>query len=57
MTALETAIDLRSPDAKANATVMTDLVADLRHVAATVREGGGEISRKRHLARGKLLPA
>jgi 3-methylcrotonyl-CoA carboxylase beta subunit len=35
---------------------MAGLVADLRRVAATVREGGGEMARKRHLSRGKLLP-
>ena len=56
MPVLATALDLRSPDARANAESMTGLVADLRRVAATVREGGGEVSRRRHLARGKLLP-
>jgi acetyl-CoA carboxylase carboxyltransferase component len=32
------------------------LVADLREKVAAVREGGGEAARRRHLARGKLLP-
>ena len=56
MPVLPTALDLRSPDARASADAMSALVADLRQVASTVREGGGEVSRKRHLSRGKLLP-
>ncbi len=56
MPVLETALDPRSPDARANAESMTGLVADLRRVAAAAREGGGETARKRHLSRGKLLP-
>ncbi len=56
MPVLETALDLRSPESLANAESMAGLVADLRRVAATVREGGGEMARKRHLSRGKLLP-
>ena len=35
---------------------MRGLVTELRTLADTVREGGGEVSRKRHLSRGKLLP-
>ncbi len=35
---------------------MTGLVADLRERLATVRRGGTDSSRERHLARGKLLP-
>ncbi len=56
MPVLETTLDLRSPDARANAAHMAELVADLRLVAARVREGGGEASRYRHVSRGKLLP-
>ena len=56
MPILPTALDLRSPDARASAEAMASLVMDLHHLADTVREGGGEVSRKRHLARGKLLP-
>ncbi|WP_158744314.1 carboxyl transferase domain-containing protein [Acidisphaera sp. L21] len=56
MPVLDSAFDLRSPEAHTNAAAMAELVADLRRVAATVREGGGEVSRKRHLSRGKLLP-
>ncbi len=56
MPTLPTNLDLRSPDARESADAMSALVADLRQVASTVREGGGEVSRKRHLSRGKLLP-
>ncbi len=35
---------------------MAALVADLRATVAQVAQGGGEAARKRHLARGKLLP-
>jgi 3-methylcrotonyl-CoA carboxylase beta subunit len=35
---------------------MRALVEDLREKVAAIREGGGEAARRRHLARGKLLP-
>ena len=35
---------------------MDELVGELRTTIATVKEGGGEVARQRHLARGKLLP-
>ncbi|MEJ7634751.1 carboxyl transferase domain-containing protein [Aeromicrobium sp.] len=35
---------------------MRELVEELRSKLATVREGGGEASRQRHVGRGKLLP-
>jgi 3-methylcrotonyl-CoA carboxylase beta subunit len=56
MAVLDSALDLRSPESQANAAAMTDLVTDLRGLAETVRLGGGEASRQRHLSRGKLLP-
>ncbi len=56
MPVLESALDPRTPDAKANAAAMRALVADLRQLAGRVREGGGEASRARHVSRGKLLP-
>jgi 3-methylcrotonyl-CoA carboxylase beta subunit len=56
MPVIETALDLRSPEAAANAEAMRALVADLRATADQVRLGGGPASRKRHLSRGKLLP-
>jgi 3-methylcrotonyl-CoA carboxylase beta subunit len=40
----------------ANAAAMRALVEDLREKFAAIRKGGGEAARRRHLARGKLLP-
>ena len=56
MPMIESALDLRAPEARANAETMRGLVADLRATAERVRLGGGEAARERHLARGKLLP-
>ncbi len=56
MPVIETAVDLRSPEAHANAETMRGLVADLRETAKRVRLGGGQAVRERHLSRGKLLP-
>jgi 3-methylcrotonyl-CoA carboxylase beta subunit len=56
MTVLTTSLDRRSEAFAANAAAMRPLVADLREKAAKIREGGGEEARRRHLARGKLLP-
>jgi 3-methylcrotonyl-CoA carboxylase beta subunit len=56
MTILTTSLDRRSEMFAANAAAMRALVADLREKVAAIREGGGEAARRRHLARGKLLP-
>jgi 3-methylcrotonyl-CoA carboxylase beta subunit len=56
MSVLETAIDRRSEEFRANAAAMQGLVADLDMTLAQIREGGGAAARRRHLARGKLLP-
>jgi 3-methylcrotonyl-CoA carboxylase beta subunit len=56
MPILETALDPRSDGFRANATAMESLVADLRQRLDAIGKGGGEEARKRHLARGKLLP-
>ncbi|MBV8394042.1 MAG: methylcrotonoyl-CoA carboxylase, partial [Alphaproteobacteria bacterium] len=56
MTVLSSALDTRSDGYKRNAESMRALVADLRGRTDKVRLGGGEESRKRHVARGKLLP-
>jgi 3-methylcrotonyl-CoA carboxylase beta subunit len=56
MAVLQTALDLRAPEAAENAAQMRLLVEDLRAQAAQVRLGGGQASRERHVARGKLLP-
>jgi 3-methylcrotonyl-CoA carboxylase beta subunit len=56
MTVLGSSIDTRSADFRANAEAMGKLVADLRARVAEVSHGGGESARKKHTARGKLLP-
>ena len=55
MPVLETVIDRRSGDFVENRAATIDLVAELRRVAASIREGGGGEARARHLARGKML--
>ena len=56
MPMIETALDPRSAECRANAEAMRGLVQALRDTAEQVRLGGGEVARARHLARGKLLP-
>ena len=56
MPMIESAIDLRSREAGANAETMRALVADLNETVDRVRLGGGQAARERHLSRGKLLP-
>jgi 3-methylcrotonyl-CoA carboxylase beta subunit len=52
---LHSAINPASADFKANAETMRGLVTDLRQKLAEVAEGGGKVSRDRHIKRGKLL--
>ena len=56
MTVLSTSIDRRSEAFTANAAAVRGLVADLRDKVAAIEQGGSEEARRRHLARGKLLP-
>ena len=56
MPMIESVLDPRSPEARANAETMRGLVADLWETAERVRLGGGQAARERHLSRGKLLP-
>ncbi|HEY4541665.1 MAG TPA: carboxyl transferase domain-containing protein, partial [Noviherbaspirillum sp.] len=56
MNALESKLDLRSDDCKANAAAVQALVDDLKAKVARVAQGGGEEARNKHVARGKLLP-
>jgi 3-methylcrotonyl-CoA carboxylase beta subunit len=56
MTILSSQVDTRSDIFKRNAQAMRGLVDDLRRRTEQVRLGGGKESRKRHVARGKLLP-
>jgi 3-methylcrotonyl-CoA carboxylase beta subunit len=54
--AFTSAIDPRGDAFRANAATMAELVADLHATVASAAEGGGEVARKRHLSRGKMLP-
>ncbi|MDW3205910.1 MAG: carboxyl transferase domain-containing protein [Alphaproteobacteria bacterium] len=56
MSVLTTTYDPRSEEAAANRDAMKTLVDDLKTRLATVKVGGGERARERHLSRGKLLP-
>ena len=56
MPALPTALDTRSAEFTANASVMRGLVEDLARLAGRIAQGGGEVARARHTSRGKLLP-
>lgn len=52
---LHSSIDPSSSDFARNSDAMRALVADLREKLAQVAGGGGEASRNRHTARGKML--
>ena len=56
MAVIESRINPRSAEFRENARAMAALVENLRAKVAEVERGGGERARKRHLARGKLLP-
>src|SRR4029079_2035821 len=53
---LQTALNLDSPEAQARAVHNRKLAAGCRVHAAEMALGGNENSRKKHTARGKLLP-
>ena len=52
---LHSSIDVSSSDFARNSEAMRALVADLREKLSQVAGGGGEASRNRHTARGKML--
>src|SRR5436190_4920565 len=56
MAIIESALDPRSEEFRANRLAMETLVADLRTKLAAAALGGGESVRARHVSRGKLLP-
>ncbi|MDF2096590.1 carboxyl transferase domain-containing protein [Aquibaculum arenosum] len=56
MTRIRTTLSTRGDEFERNREAMEALVSDLRAKVATVKEGGGERARARHLDRGKLLP-
>lgn len=53
---LESNVNPSSSTFKQNAEAMDALVTELRANIETIKEGGGEVARERHMARGKLLP-
>src|SRR5450830_1044576 len=53
---IESKLNPRSEDFKANAAAMQAIVADLRDKVEKIAAGGGEAAAAKHLARGKLLP-
>src|SRR5260370_36403493 len=56
MPILETSIDPRSDDFRANAESLRARVRELKDLLARIAEGGGAQARERHVGRGKLLP-
>ena len=56
MAAFNSALDSRSEAFRANAKAMKGLADELKKRLASIAKGGGEEARKKHLARGKLLP-
>ena len=56
MTILESKLNTRSDDFKANTAAMQVVVDDLKEKISKIALGGGEEARQKHLARGKLLP-
>ena len=56
MSVLPTNVDRRSEEFQSNASGMAALVEDLQRQLANAAEGGGPESRRKHTARGKLLP-
>lgn len=55
MNQIQSKINIRSEDFKANQAAMQQLVDDLKQKVATIALGGGEKAREKHIARGKLL--
>jgi len=56
MTVLASKLNPRSDEFRAAAESMKALVVDLKAKVTKIAEGGGEEARKKHAARGKLLP-
>jgi len=56
MPIIESKLNPRSDEFRANAAALEKLVADLRAKVAHVAMGGGQAARDKHVSRGKLLP-
>ncbi|PMS22005.1 methylcrotonoyl-CoA carboxylase [Trinickia dabaoshanensis] len=56
MPIIESKLNPRSDEFRANAAALEALVADLRAKVAHLAQGGGQAARDKHVSRGKLLP-
>lgn len=56
MQVIQSQLNPRGDEFRANADHMRKLVADLREKTSTIARGGSEAARQKHIARGKLLP-
>jgi 3-methylcrotonyl-CoA carboxylase beta subunit len=56
VTTFKSTIDAASPEFRANAAAMRNLIVELQERRAKAAEGGSQRARERHLSRGKLLP-
>ncbi|RQV15245.1 methylcrotonoyl-CoA carboxylase [Burkholderia cenocepacia] len=56
MPIIESKLNPRSEDFRANAAALQAVVADLRAKIEQLAQGGGQAARDKHLSRGKLLP-
>ncbi|RQT25756.1 carboxyl transferase domain-containing protein [Burkholderia contaminans] len=56
MPIIESKLNPRSEDFRANAVALEAVVADLRAKIEQLAQGGGQAARDKHLSRGKLLP-
>jgi len=56
MPIIESKLNPRSDEFRANAAALELLVADLKEKVAKIALGGGQAARDKHLSRGKLLP-
>src|SRR4029077_2286349 len=55
MAAIESTLNVRSDEFRANAERLRSLVADLREKTSVISRGGSDEARQKHLHRGKLL--
>ncbi|HEY5799314.1 MAG TPA: methylcrotonoyl-CoA carboxylase, partial [Burkholderiaceae bacterium] len=53
---IDSKLNSRSEDFKANVSAMQAVVDDLKAKVEQIMLGGGDAARDKHLARGKLLP-
>ena len=56
MSPMKSSISINSEEFNNNAEIMAELVAELRNKVEKIKLGGGDKSRAKHIARGKLLP-